>query len=118
MRLEALSRKPIISQIIPELIRNLNTLLCRKISDLKRPYARRNAIFRIYPDIDCDVRWFGKHNREHRSAKCKWLNHDYTETLIDMRAGVFSNTSPLGRTIKIARVLVFWLKYCSREANI
>ena len=29
LRLEALSRKPIISQIIPELIRNLNTLLCR-----------------------------------------------------------------------------------------
>ena len=54
--LEALSRKPIISQIIPELICNLNTLLCRKISDLKRPYVRGNAIFRIYPDIDCEVR--------------------------------------------------------------
>ena len=29
LRLDALSREPIISQVIPELICNLNTLLCR-----------------------------------------------------------------------------------------
>ncbi len=29
LRLEALSRKPIISQVLPELIRNLKALLCR-----------------------------------------------------------------------------------------